>query len=274
MKPQIANPQTRALCLRIVPLVAAPIMITHYPRNLTMSNGNVYETATGYEFTGYSSNTSMAPAMIDLEGIAGFAGIDRDKVASGVFDNARCYLFAADWTNPIEDYEPIVASILGKTTIEDDRYKIEEMALIDALNQSTGRTYTPTCPWRFGSAECGVSLGPITVTGTLTSVTTSRLFADTARAEPDDYFAIGTIKFTSGANVGLKEQEIKSYSAGVIETYEPFYYTPQVGDAYSMIPGCRKRFTEDCVGKWNNGINFGGFPDVPTSTVYTSRGRR
>jgi uncharacterized phage protein (TIGR02218 family) len=274
MKSQIADPQTRALCLRIMPMVADPIMITHYPRDLRMSNGHVYRTASGYEFTGYTANTSMAAAMIDLDGIAGFAGIGRDAIASGVFDNARCYLFACDWTNPIEDYEPIVASILGKTTIEDDRYKIEEMALVDVLSQSVGRTYTPTCPWRFGSAECGVNLLPITVTGTLTSVTSANLFEDSSRAEADDYFAMGSIRFTTGANAGLKEQEIRAYSSGVIETYEPFYYMPQVGDAYSMIPGCRKRFAVDCVVKWNNGVNFGGFPDVPTSTTYTSRGRR
>jgi uncharacterized phage protein (TIGR02218 family) len=37
----------------------------------------------------------------------------------------------------------------------------------------------------------------------------------------------------------------------------------QVGDTYSLIPGCKKRFSTDCVAKFNNGVNFRGEPHVP-----------
>lgn len=272
MKSQVANYQTRVLCLRIEPLISDKIYITQYPRDLKMSNGVVYLTGSGYDFTGYSAATSMSAAIIDLEGIAGFAGIDLDAVASGVFDNARCYLFATNWDNPVEDYEPIVASILGKTTLADNRYRIEEMALIDVLGQSVGQTYTASCRHTFGDAGCKVDLGSITVAGTLTSATDGSTFQDLSRTEVDDYFAVGTIQFTSGANAGLKPQEIKSYAAdGTIVTFEPFYYLPEIGDSYTMIPGCRKRL-EDCRDKWNNVLNFGGFPNVPTSSQYSKVG--
>jgi hypothetical protein len=36
-----------------------------------------------------------------------------------------------------------------------------------------------------------------------------------------------------------------------------------VGDAYSLLPGCRKRLAEDCRDKFNNVVNFRGFPHVP-----------
>jgi hypothetical protein len=58
--------------------------------------------------------------------------------ALGVFDGARCYLFACSYLAPVEDYEPIVSSVLGKTQIIDDKYIIEEMALVDLLNQTVG----------------------------------------------------------------------------------------------------------------------------------------
>lgn len=275
MKPAVADYQTRVMCLRIVPKTGATIRLTQHPRDLKMSNGQVYLSASGYEFTGYSAASNLAPAMIDLEGIGGLAGIGRDQIASGLFDNAKCFLFAVTWNSPIEDYEPIVASILGKTTMMDDRYRIEEMALIDALNQSTGKTYTASCPKTFGGqgfAECKKALGPLTVTGTLTAITSPSLFRDSARAEVSDYFGVGTIQFTSGANVGLKPLEIKSHAAdGTIETYEPFYYALAIGDAYTMIPGCRKRLS-DCRDKWNNVVNFGGFSNVPTSSSYAQVG--
>ena len=138
-----------------------------------------------------------------------------------------CYLFATTWSVPVEDEEPIVASILGKTTLMDRRYRIEEMALIDALNQSAGKTYTAACPKTFGGQEyagCKVSLPLITVTGALTSVTSRSIVLISALAEAADYFAYGTLQLTSGANAGLKPIEVKRHEAdGTIEVFEPFY---------------------------------------------------
>lgn len=277
MKATVADYRTRVLCLRIVPKTGSPIRLTHHPKNLTMGNGAIYLSGSGYDVTAYSASANLSPSLVDLEGIAGFAGIDKDAIASGVFDNARAYLFATSWTNPVEDEEPIVASILGKTTLLDDRYRIEEMALIDALNQSVGKTYSASCSKTFGGqkyAGCKVNLAAITVTGTLTTVTGKSIVRDAARAEAADYFAAGTIQFTSGANAGLKPLEVKRHKAdGTLEVFEPFHYLPAVGDAYTLIPGCRKRLA-DCRDKWNNVLNFGGFPNIPTGSQYAQIGTR
>lgn len=277
MKLAIADHKTRVLCLRIEPVAGAVIRLTHHPRDLAMSNGEVYLTGSGYDFTGYTASASFSPSMVDLEGIAGIAGISRDQLASGLYDNARAYLFATSWAAPVEDQEPIVASILGKTTLMDERYRIEEMALIDALNQSVGMTYQPQCPKTFGGQEfagCKKNLAALTVTGSLTHVSSTLIFRDSARAEAVDYFAAGTIEITSGANAGLRPKEIKAYAAdGTITVFEPFYYPLAVGDTYTMIPGCRKRLA-DCRDKWNNVVNFGGFSFVPTSSTYGQVGSK
>ena len=169
MKPAVADPRFRVICLRIEPTTGSPIYLTHHVRDLVMS-GHTYLSTSGYDFTGYTSTASMSPSMIDLSGIAGLAGIGFDEIGSGVFDNARVYLFATTWTSPVEDEEQIVASILGKTTLQDSRYTIEEMALIDALNQSVGKTYTAACPKTFGGTEfagCNANAATFTVTGAL-----------------------------------------------------------------------------------------------------------
>lgn len=274
MKTAVADLKYKVHCVRIVPLWGAPVYLTDYVRDLTMG-ANTYKTDSGYQFSGQAAESNMSPGVLDMDGIAGLAGIDYDKIASGVFDNARVYAFATTWLNPVEDEEPLGVAILGKTTLKDDRYTAEMMMLVDALNQSVGKTYTPSCQKKFGGQEyagCKVALGPITVTGTLTAVTNNKLFLDSARIEAADYFGAGTIQFTSGANAGLKPLEIKNYAAdGTIETFEPFHYPVAVGDAYSMIPGCRKRLS-DCTAKWNNIINFGGFSFVPTQSTYAKVG--
>jgi len=272
MKSIIANYHQRVLCLRIVTKLGVVIRITHYIRDLMMSNGVVYATGASHEFTGYTAASNLSPAMVDLEGIASLSGISYDAVASGIFDGARAYLFATTWNNPIEDEEPIVASILGKTTFNDKRYTKKRMALVDTLSQSTGNTFTVSCGNTYGDAWCGIALATVTVTGTVSSVASRSIVSDSSRSEVADWFGAGTIQLTSGLNAGLKPLEIKSFVAGVFETFDAFHYLPVIGDSYVAIKGCRKR-ESDCKAQTpSNIINFFGFSFIPTGSTYAKVG--
>jgi uncharacterized phage protein (TIGR02218 family) len=275
MKSTVAPYATSTKCLRIECTNGTTIRLTRYPFDLTMSNATVYKTDSGYDFTSYSAESGLAASVVDLEGIVDVAGLSRDGMRSGVFDGARCYLFACDYLNPVEDYEPIVSSILGKTTINDDRYTIEDMALIDLLNQSVGDTYTTACQKTFGGTEfggCQKSLAAITVNGAVTSVSSTLVIRDSSRTEAADYFGAGTIEFTSGPNVGLAPVQIRDYAAdGTITMYEPPYYTVTVGTTFTLVPGCRKRI-EDCRDKFGNILRFGGYPWIPVGSAYRQVG--
>jgi uncharacterized phage protein (TIGR02218 family) len=280
MKSVVADYRYRILCLRIVPVTGSPIYLTDHPRDLVMS-GHTYLSTAGYQFTGQSATAGFSPASVDIEGIAGASGLSRAAVGSGLFDGARCYVFATSWAAPVEDQEPVVAGIFGKATLLDHRFQIGGVSLIDALNQTVGQTYGAQCPKLFCGTEyagCGVSLAANTVTGTLTSVTSASVFTSAARTEAADTFGAGTIQFTSGPNAGLKALEIKSFAGGVITTFEPFYTLPVAGNAYSMVRGCRKRLS-DCQARWNgsgivsNVANFGGFPWIPTGSTYAQVGQ-
>lgn len=274
MKSTVSPYQTSATCVRIECLNGVTVRLTAYPYDLTMSNGAVYKTDYGYEPTAFAASASFSPSAMDIEGIVAVGGVTRDTLASGVFDNARVYIFKCNFLAPVEDYEEITSGFLGKTTLEDDKYRIEGMGLIDALNQSVGRAILPVCDARFGDTRCGISLASVKVTGTLTAVTSQLVIHDTARGEAADWFGAGTIKFTSGANAALPAFAIRSFaSGGTITLFDALYYPPLAGDAYEMIPGCRKR-REDCRDKWANIVNFQGFPDQPTSGTYLARGTK
>jgi uncharacterized phage protein (TIGR02218 family) len=278
MKSTVADYRYRVECLRIVPTAGSPIYLTDHPRDLSIG-GHTYLSTSGYQFTGYSATAGFSPASVDLEGISGASGVTRAAVGSGLFDGARCYVFATSWVAPVEDQEPITAGIFGKATLLDERYQIGGVSLIDALNQTVGQTYGAQCPKAFGGQEyggCMVNLAANgnTVTGALTSVTSASVFADSGRAEAADTFGAGTIQFTSGPNAGLKPLEIKSFAAGVVTTFEPFYYLPAVGNTYSMVRGCRKRLS-DCQARagGSNVLNFGGFPWIPSGSTYAHIGQ-
>lgn len=276
MKSTVAPYETSAKCLRIVCANGTTIRLTRYPYDLTMSNSQVYKADSGYDFSAVISETSFSASSFDLEGFVGVAGITRDQIASGVFDGARAYLFATSFLAPVEDYEPLIASVLGKTMLEDDRYKIEDMALIDLLGQSVVDTYTAACPKIFGGQEhggCGVDLTTVDVVGAVTSIGSDYVFTDSSRAEAADYFGWGTVQFTSGANAGLAPIKIRDYgSGGVFTLYDPPYYPLVIGNTYTAIPGCRKRL-EDCRDKYSNILRFGGFPWVPVGSTYRKVGQ-
>lgn len=294
MKPHVADWRTRIHCIRIEPVDGRVLRFAEYPAPIVMSNGETYITENGYEFSGLGSENSMAAASVDLEGILSTGAITRADLTSGVYDNARVYLFATSWATPVEDEEPLALLFWGKTTITEDRsYKAELMGLIDVLSQETSRSYGNMCAYTLfdqsldgamispkrsrcsgpPSAPDGPLLEPHKVTSTATSIGSQYVVHDAVRTEPDDYFGNGAIRFITGHNAGLKPLEIKSYSAGRIEVHEAFSYLPEIGDQYEMIPGCRKRLEEDCVGKWSNAKNFGAFPDIPTPSQYSQVGR-
>lgn len=282
MKAVVADAVTRVLCLRVVPITGSAIYLTDHPVPLVMS-GHTYLSTSGYEFTGYNSTAGFSPGSIDLQGIAGAAGISRAAIASGLFDGARCYCFATSWAAPVEDEEAIVCGLFGKARMEDDRYRIEGLSLIDALATVRNDQFTAQCTKVFlsqGFAGCLVPAAANTVTGTLTHVSSASQFRDSTRGEAADIFGAGTIRFTSGANAGLSAQEIRSHAAdGTLVVFEPFFFLPTVGDAYEMIRGCRKRLA-DCQARWNgsstynNVVNFGGFPYVPTGSTYGKFGQK
>lgn len=296
MKAHVADYATRVHCARIEPAGDAPIVrVADYPIDLPMSNGAVYITENGYEFSGMAGSSDFSSSSVDLGGILRLGAVTRDDLHAGVYDNARVYLFATSWAAPIEDEEPLGMFFFGKVETTDEQYKTQLMGAIDVLSQKPGRTYAPTCSWTLfdqsldgrviqpSQSRCtgpranpdGPLLADFKVTGTITSVTDQYYIADSARTEANDFFGSGAIRFTSGPNAGLKPVEVKAYSAagGVIQVQEAFFYLPQVGDQYEMIPGCRKRLTEDCIGKYGNALNFGGHPHVPAPSQYSQVGR-
>lgn len=282
MKAILADASTRVLCLRLVPGTGSAVRLTDHPRDLTLG-AETYRSTVGHQLSGYSAPQGFAPAAIDLAGILSASGIPRALLSARRFDGARVYIFATSWAAPVEDEEQIFAGLLGKSELFDDSYRIDGLSLIDALSQSVIAVYQEQCPKPFLGQEfagCRVPVAANTVTGTLTHVTSTTVFRDSARAESADVFGCGTLAFTTGANAGAKPIEIREHLAdGTVTLFEPLYSLPSVGDAYTATRGCRKRII-DCQNRWNgtatysNILNFGGDLWVPTASVYGQRGTR
>lgn len=83
-----------------------------------------------------------------------------------------------------------------------------------------------------------------------------------------DYFSNGLVTMTSGQAAGLS-REVKFAHSGRLSLWLPFERPVAVGDTFSIIVGCVKT-TSACMFKFNNLLNFGGFPGIQPELLYRS----
>ena len=102
-----------------------------------------------------------------------------------------------------------------------------------------------------------------TLDDTVDSVTNRRKFTANSLTEPLDWWRGGTVTFTSGDNSGFSQEVQTSSITGVIELFDDMPYVIAASDAFTIQAGCRRRKIEDCKDKFDNGINFQGFSDIP-----------
>jgi uncharacterized phage protein (TIGR02218 family) len=118
----------------------------------------------------------------------------------------------------------------AKLTVKSDVY---------LLNVSMPRkVYQASCPHTLGDDGCGVDRSLYAVTSTtLTGSTAVSIVCGLAQAS--GHFDLGTVTFNSGANAGLS-RSIKAYEPGSVTLTAPFPNVPEVGDAFTALPGCGK----------------------------------
>jgi uncharacterized phage protein (TIGR02218 family) len=272
MKSQVAPYKRRMECMRVECANGLIVRLAAHPFDVKISGQWYYS---GYDFTGIESGTTFTPSSIDLKSFIGFAGTTEASLMAGVFDNARAYVFATDWNNPVVDYEPITQAVFGKIQLEDNKYTVEWMTLIDLLNQTVGFTYSVQCPLEFGGQEaygCGVDAVALRVTGTITTVYNQQYFADSGLSADPDYFRNGKLWITSGDNNGIPPKTILGSETTDFSTIDPFPYEVQVGDTYTLEPGCIKSFGA-CLAH-NNMARRGGYDFVPGETILKTVGNK
>lgn len=100
---------------------------------------------------------------------------------------------------------------------------------------------------------------------TVTVVTDAQSFTTTLPQEAD-YYDGGLLIWETGASAG-RPMEVKTWDGTTIKLFQRVFYPIAVGDRFVIHPGCDKR-RETCVSKFNNILNFQGFPDVPGQDAY------
>jgi hypothetical protein len=148
----------------------------------------------------------------------------------------------------------------GRGTVTINMNDMRELLAI----QMPRNLYSAPCRYALFGPGCTLNKASYGVNVTVSGQTGNQLITTTA-TQSDDYFSLGSMKFTSGANAGLELMVRQSISAnGQQSLIAPFPFTIQNGDAATLYPGCDKTQTT-CSAKFSNLSNFGGFPYIPAA---------
>jgi uncharacterized phage protein (TIGR02218 family) len=262
---------TLALCWRVERRDGERVLGTEHDQDLVIAGGDLagtYAARAGITGSSIRSSSDLSVDNLSVEGAVSqdlsLLDLTAADIEAGLFDDAPVVLFMVDWRAPSEGQVVLRTGTLGNIErTSEGMYRAELRGLTQRLRQVVVRTYATSCDAELGDARCGVSLAALTVSGTVTAVTSRRRFNATLTgggtpAAGD--FVGGLLTFTSGENDGFS-MEVKRDSIddvlGRLELFELMPAAVEVGDTFTITPGCDKTLAT-CRDRFSNILNFRG----------------
>lgn len=229
--------------------------------------GITFKADTGLSAVALAQATGLSVDNTEALGALSDASVREDEIEAGRFDGAEVRSWLVNWSAPEERWLQFRGQI-GEIRRAGGAFQAELRGLTEALNRPIGRVYQKPCTAVLGDKACRFDLAtPGYSTDLLVvEVDEGRIFRWEALDGFDlDWFARGRLQVQSGTAAGLWgaikfDRSLKGQRE--IELWEPIRATIAPGDAVRLTAGCDRRF-ETCRLKFNNLLNYQGFPDVP-----------
>lgn len=256
---------TLAWCWRIVRVDGTEFFFTAHDADLVV-DGDTYEAAVGFNASAIAADGSLSVSNSEVTGIFDSTALDADAMRSGLFDFAEVYSFAVNWADLSQGKMKMQRAHLGEVRYTPSDIFITELrGMTQRLVQRTNNIYRPTCSRDLGDTKCQVNLALFTNGGTVASVADQSNFAFnvTDSRAADGWYSYGVVKWVTGNNAG-RNMEVKNFvmSNFSVELAWPMPREIQIGDTFTIVAGCDKKFST-CRDKFNNVNNFRGWPHIP-----------
>lgn len=230
-------------------------------------DGITFEASKGLSARALSSNTGLAVNNTEAMGVLQSDAITERDIAAGRYDDATVTIWAVQWDAP-EARQIRFAGSIGEITRASGGFQAELRGQTDKLNQPQGRSYLKTCSAVLGDAACGFDLSTVgfRAEGPVLSQRDAQVYTLGGMDDFNErWFEGGLCRVMSGAAQGLSgmvklDQTIDGLRQ--ITLWEPIRDVVAVGDVLHLTAGCDKR-TSTCRQKFDNLINFRGFPEIP-----------
>jgi uncharacterized phage protein (TIGR02218 family) len=257
---------TLCWCWRVTRNDGVAFGFTDHDRDLVF-DGTSFEAASGFTGTEIAGAVGLNVDTLDVESAITSVRLSEDDLAAGLFDNALIEIFRVNWQDASQRVLMRYGN-LGEVSRGQTHFKAEVRGLAHELQQPKGRIIQFACDADLGDQRCGVDLDvpAFKGTGAVTAALDRRTFTVSGLgAFAEDWFTSGLLTWTSGANADRKaEAKLHSKRDGVvtIELWQAMSEEVKAGDGFAITAGCNKHF-RTCVAKFDNAVNFRGFPHVP-----------
>ncbi len=222
---------------------------------------------TGLAAMALQQGTGLSVDNTEAIGALSAEAITEADIAAGRYDNAEVVAWLVNWAD-VSERDIQFRGTIGEIRRSGGAFQAELRGLSEALNRPLGRVFQKPCSAVLGDATCRVDLDTARyvhegVLFALDGKTTLNLGPLNGFAP--DWFQRGRLLVRSGAAAGLSSPVKRDYIRGgqrSIELWEPLRAVLTPGDQVRLEAGCDKRF-ETCRLKFDNVLNFQGFPDTP-----------
>lgn len=230
-------------------------------------DGVTFRADTGLSAMALQQSTGLSVDNSEAVGALSDASIREVDIEAGRFDGADVRAWLVNWAD-VRQHQLQFRGTIGELRRSGGAFQAELRGLTEALNRPLGRVYQKPCTAVLGDGGCGFDLEtPGYFSERAVEVVSERsIFRFSDMSEFDvGWFERGRILGKSGLADGLAGIVKRDYFEGterVIELWHPLRAQIETGDTVLLLAGCDKRMAT-CRLKFNNLVNFQGFPDLP-----------
>ncbi|MHA3914569.1 DUF2163 domain-containing protein [Halovulum sp. GXIMD14793] len=241
-------------------------------------DGTEFLARTGMTASAIESSTGLSVDNAQAVGALTSDTLRDDDILAGRFDGATVEQWLVHWEVP-ENRVLLFRGYLGEIRQSNATFEVELRGLAEKLNRPLGRAYVKTCDRELGDGKCGVDLsGPAFLTlSTVAEVRDNGLFVPgDLSGYAEGWFTNGSVAWQSGANaglIGLVKQDVTLNGVRRIELWQEAPFDVAAGDELRLVAGCDKSAAA-CKTKFDNFLNFRGFPHMPGEDWVTAYPRR
>lgn len=272
---------TWANCVHVVDANGNEVRYTDHDREIVVNRtgdplgiNGTYEPVNALTGSSLHSTADMSVDNQESDVTLEDLGITASDIRAGLYDDVRVTLFRVNWRTPNDSGFILKHGPLGHKQLSGRGVATVELrGLTQYLQTTIVQTYSAACRADLGDSHCQFNLASVTITGTVSTVTSARLSFTSGDVvgSPNTagYWTGGLVTFLTGNNATYRREVRSDNGSGGIVLFEPLPADIQVGDTFTIYPGCDKALST-CKNKFNNVINFRGEPFIPAPTNLTS----
>ena len=200
-------------------------------------------------------------------GVLSHSSVTEADIQAGRYDGAVVQAWLVNWSD-LTQRTILFRGTIGEIQRKSGAFHAELRGQTEGLNQLQGRVFQKACPAVLGDAECGVDLSNASYSTSLAvEAVRDQKFFDFADMSgfADRWFEKGRLRVETGTAaglVGLIKNDRLGPDGRSIQLWEALRAPIQPGDMIRIEAGCDKRHGT-CRLKFNNLVNFRGFPTLP-----------